>query len=764
MKKNIKTLMICVFIVFMGACILYLPYLISRIPFELSTIDTREQNFAIYTELKSIIQNFINNKEIAFYSWSDFLGSSFLISKSFYGSTDIFSIISCILNLEFWDSLIIMQIIKCMIACIGMFLLLDKIKVSVHSTIIGSILYPFCASMCYFTVYPPFTTFFCIIPFFLLSLEYAMFNKRYLALTLITSFLAITNYYFFYILAFFTVIYVIFRYINHYGISFTKSEMKRMLVCTVNLLLSCFIGVLIAGFILYPMFLYVFQNERIGSGNYGLFFKDYKIYFQLISSLLLPIHAFKGLHYSFVPSSYAMYENYFWSSSLLLLILPLSMKTKDRSKKMSYFFTFISLILFFCVPFLSAFIHGLGEPSFRATIFFQILLIIIACQTLDSIEIKNRYGFHFIFIYISIIVLLFLAPTLIDKSIQLTNPQIYVVIIITLVFMIIESILLSFYRNKAIFNYLLIFVVFAELITMWKLTINRYYINDDRHSYKFMYNATHALEYKHGDLNYYLKSLSDNQSDGYFRIYFDDVSVSSGIGKNAPLFYNINSIMTYDSLYTPSLQRLVQLDSSMIKGSTHYLLITNPEVLKLVNVKYALVKNSDELPAIIEWELVENNYLGWISIYENKDYIPLGRTLEKAIKYDDMVDLSDLNKFIVCDSKDFSEISRNTSDGMVYMENIFYKNNTLIGDINATKSGFMLVTLPFDKGWSVKINEQYVKTFNINGGFIGFALPQGASKVVMYYIPNGLKEGIIISLLGIIACFVVQLLRKRGRM
>ena len=61
-----------------------------------------------------------------------------------------------------------------------------------------------------------------------------------------------------------------------------------------------------------------------------------------------------------------------------------------------------------------------------------------------------------------------------------------------------------------------------------------------------------------------------------------------------------------------------------------------------------------------------------------------------------------------------------------------------------------MVTLPYDKGWSAKINNKEVALKKAQGGFMRVDVPQGTGEVTLTFIPNGFKEGVILSLLGII--------------
>ena len=72
---------------------------------------------------------------------------------------------------------------------------------------------------------------------------------------------------------------------------------------------------------------------------------------------------------------------------------------------------------------------------------------------------------------------------------------------------------------------------------------------------------------------------------------------------------------------------------------------------------------------------------------------------------------------------------------------------------------------PYDEGWRVFVNGQNVKTYSVNGGFVGFGVEAGNNQIEMYFTPVGFKQGAIISLIGImgyVALIIHEKLKTRN--
>ena len=89
-----------------------------------------------------------------------------------------------------------------------------------------------------------------------------------------------------------------------------------------------------------------------------------------------------------------------------------------------------------------------------------------------------------------------------------------------------------------------------------------------------------------------------------------------------------------------------------------------------------------------------------------------------------------------------------------------FKQNYIRGTIALDSSGMFFASIPFDKGWKVKVNGENIEPVRINIGFIGFPLDAGKYTIEMKYFPDYLVISIILTLVSSLAFLVFLLLNK----
>ncbi len=90
------------------------------------------------------------------------------------------------------------------------------------------------------------------------------------------------------------------------------------------------------------------------------------------------------------------------------------------------------------------------------------------------------------------------------------------------------------------------------------------------------------------------------------------------------------------------------------------------------------------------------------------------------------------------------------------------ENNVFAGSIDVIKAGQLLITLPYDDGWQVKVNGEAVAYHNHNG-FMAIDLASGTQKIHLVYYPKGLVVGSIVSVLAVTTYVVVFVFLPKRR-
>ena len=118
--------------------------------------------------------------------------------------------------------------------------------------------------------------------------------------------------------------------------------------------------------------------------------------------------------------------------------------------------------------------------------------------------------------------------------------------------------------------------------------------------------------------------------------------------------------------------------------------------------------------------------------------------------------LSDFN-LKVYDYNDLVEFKESVSPFKINRDKT--KGDKIYGTINNQKDGYFKLSIPYDKGFNIKVNGKEIAYQKVNKAFIGFPLEKGKYNIEITYNAPLLKEGLIISLLGLII-FIYIIRRK----
>ena len=68
----------------------------------------------------------------------------------------------------------------------------------------------------------------------------------------------------------------------------------------------------------------------------------------------------------------------------------------------------------------------------------------------------------------------------------------------------------------------------------------------------------------------------------------------------------------------------------------------------------------------------------------------------------------------------------------------------------------MLIPIPNNKGWNIKVNGEKATPISVNGGFIGLELSTGHNKIEMNFMSPYFKTGLILSCVGLVSLIVIM--------
>ena len=759
--KKISPLFYLVILALSVVIVFYLPYIITNTPFEYGG-DLKPQGFTFFTEFKNIVSfSKLLSGIFPFYSWNLFLGTNFWASKTYYLMSDFFSYLSLLIPFHFYTTYAIVTGLKVILAATLFYFYLGSFTRHNLSRIIGAISYAFSAWMIYFYGQSSFVSYYALMPLLLWSTELFLSKKKQFPFVISVGILLLTNFLFFYSSSIFLALYVTYRYfvINESFKGFVKS--------TLHLIALYFVGVMISSIFILPSFYYMLGNDRVGNTALSLIYSDPKIYMHLLSAIFVPSHVFIYGNNVFETNYHISREIVLWSGSISALLLPQILTDTDRwfKKATLLFYVFLLAILF--TPLGGSMMNGFSEFSFRWTLSLIAMNIVIMTRYLANPERINRKTLLYSLLVSSGIVALVIPATLIviNQLDKLTEylPQIGLFILV-ITFMGITYWVLTYNSKKLHYSVLSILTLELALSAFFILGYSR---RLPLFTWQQVNDATHVLQSEPNELNAYLDSLDEENYSSYYRVYIPHDSLYWSYSHNMSVFYQINGLMTYDSTYATSLNDLKHLAPQVMDFQSDWIFnIKDPILMTFLAVKYAVVTSEAEVP-FLNKALISDQYRGGLKVYLNLDYRSIGTTYNDLIDgrgyyQDGADDLSILLDSILLreENQELLDMNATVTQGLM-LENIDYGDNHLSGTLNSDGEGMMVLSLPYDEGWQIRINGINVKYYRVNGGFIGIPIQEGLNQLEMYFVPKGFKTGFILSGLGILISFYLWMNDRR---
>ena len=727
-----------------------LPYILTDTPFLLGW-DMRTQYSSFYENLKTMFLEMKNTGTLPFYSWATFLGNNFWGSKLFYYH-DLFDYLSLLIfpNFDYNRIIMIQTFVKLQIAGFCFYRYCRYHNYSNLTSIIGSLLFAFSSYSLEALKDPFFLSFYIFIPVYFLAVDRYLIEKKKIGYVLITAFLAITNYYHFYSLSVFSVIYFIYRYSCIHG------TIKGFLKEAIPLIGAYIIAALLAGFALIPEFFNILTNQRIGNSSAFLTYDSIKTYFYVLSGLFFPssiiinrTNEFSSI-YTFVSENNTVLYVCLWAGSFCSLLLP-QIFAKKKENKSTVLFLIVNLLLMI-IPIGSSIMHGFSEPAFRWLQFPLFVNITLILPYLDKNSLINKKILLISALLVSAV--LFVGTPLLGALTNISFKEYsheYSLILIALPFLWLGYLVLL--KNKKI---LLVIFTFLEVLIIAYLSVysNSYYRQFTKETIQ---GVTHVLQNRN-DLNRYLLTLDEDNTNQFYRIYIDPSSVYWDYSTNLNLNFNVMGLMTYDSTVSSSIADMNQLVKveSYLPWSYE---ISDPNLVDFLCTKYAVVTDPSQLPHKDFKQVGEFNYL---LVYENLHYQNFVRGYNKIIKMSqENIQSEDFLDTLICHEQDYDQIEKSVdSSSSIKCTYVNRQSNQVYAGITSTNSQFISVAIPYDKGWKVKINGDIIPIYSVNGGMIGFSIPEGYNEVLMIFIPQGFKLGIIASLGGLLFLIILTLFEK----
>ena len=760
------------------ATIFFLPFIINDNGYFLYYGDFNVQQVPFYQMCHDAVR-----EGNIFWSFTTDLGSNFISSYSFYllGSPFFW------LTLPFPSAAVPylmgpLLILKFATAAVTSFAFIKRFVKYRNYAIIGSLLYAFSG----FTVYNIFFNHFhepiAFFPLLLIALEEYIENNKKGWFALAVAFNCIVNYFFFAGMVVFVIIYFFVR------ISIKEDNFKISIKKFLWLAFEAVIGLAMSAVLLLPSIITVMQNPRTSyylTDFNALFYGWNQRYGAIIESFFFPPDI--PARPNFFPGSEAK-----WSSvagwlpffSMTGVFAFFAAKRKHWAKRI-----LLICLLMAIIPILNSFFFLLNGAYYARWFYMPILIMsLVTSMSLDDETINWSPGINWT---AGITLFIAFAIAFLPKKNESNEPdqpeyltglmqypdRFWIYVVIAVVSLLGVYIIIKLYRkDKLKFSRIAL-----SCIAVTTVIYSGYIIflgktsSADVHNYIIPYSLN-------GGKNI---SLPDTEN-----CRIDVLSNHDLPEDNQAMFWQIPTIQAFHSIVPASVMEFyptvgVSRDVGSRPTKEHYALRAFLSVRWLFNTTD--VSDDPPMPGFSEYTAVSDdtisddsnysyNYQNGFYIYQNDNYIPFGFTYDHYITRSEYNSMSEterekvlLRAIVVEDNltEKYNGILPHLDDpsNQNYSEQAFFedctnrKNNSahyfsrdnrgFDSQINLTKENFVFFSVPYEEGWSVKVNGKDAEVIKTNVGFMAVLCPPGENSIRFNYMTPGLMNGLLITLASI---------------
>ena len=690
-----------------------------------------------YEEWIRLLNDFIKTGQLPFYSWYKFLGSDFYSSANIFVTSDIFIPLVMLFD-DLQTGLMVETILLIYISCFAFryFLTSYGLKNEWNKTLV-SILYAFSGlAVLYFGNYM-FHRFYAFLPLLYAGVELYLQRNKTLLFTITVAILMISSIYFMYPSSLFMIIYFIFAYWR-LG---KESNIIKFFQSAFKLVLYYILGFFLSSFMSIPSILTLLNNTRIGAPYDPFLTWDLKVTIGfIISHIAAPFALFTNIPYLFASgfNGHSTWYSVYVSSLSLLVFTYYFIFIKDKNKKHFLFLYLSTLVILFFKPLNSVF-HGFSEPTFRFVFLYIIVTLLITAYTLEHYKqlfLKKSFLFYFVIILLSLLGLAKL--NLLDFQ---TYTLHYIFIGFSLLFGLITVLL---FKTK----YLSVFII-AELIINSSLIV--YTLNKP------------FYDYRPSITKEYLDYQTEIDEDLYYRTYINPSHLlpTNDFNLNQGIHYQYHSTSTYDTNYEGELHDFLHLNGF----DWHIIHIQDPELLSLLGVKYYIVFDESELP--LGFNLSHAYDLDFLKVYKDNNFKGFAYTFNALRDFESIQVTSEVdwvNELLIYTEDQHRIEHIPFTNNRSYLEISSKSNNSLTGSIEALEDTILFMGIPYNEGWKLLVNGQESDYFKVHGGFMGVPLNKGFNTIELYFTPKGIKLGIILSLTSFMLLVLINIFKMKKKM
>lgn len=148
-----------------------------------------------------------------------------------------------------------------------------------------------------------------------------------------------------------------------------------------------------------------------------------------------------------------------------------------------------------------------------------------------------------------------------------------------------------------------------------------------------------------------------------------------------------------------------------------------------------------------EWEYQNNNHIFHYVLSQNKNWKELTISFKKGHYEIEDIKMNTIN---------YNEIIKNISEfDQFVIDKKETKGDYIKGEITIKKDGYFATTIPYDKGFTVKVDGKKIKYEKVNKAFLGFPIKEGKHQIEIIYHSPFLNIGYLITMIGILSFGII---------
>lgn len=709
------------------------------------------------------------------WNWLTDLGSDFIGSYAFYLLGSPFFWITLIFPNSFVPYLMgPLLILKFAFAALTAYLYIRRFTRTAYAASLGGLLYAFSGFSIYNIFFNHFHEAIIVFPLLLLAMELLLTENRRGVFALAVAFCAITNYFFFFGMVVFCIIYFFVRLCS----KSIRVKFTRFLVFA----LEAILGLGLSAVLLVPALNAIMGNDRISDtlmGWSGITYGKEQIYLNVIQCFFFPPD---------IPARPVFFPgaNVKWSSlgGWLPVFSMTGFFTWFKLREKSWLKRVLAICLLFAmVPILNSAFYAFNTAYYARWFYMPVLMICLATVMLtEDKDVDWVSGWKWtatITLVITLVIGFFPQKIINDDK---------------------EKIVFGLYTQGDETYVYRFWIACAIAILCLAIQVVLFYVikKDRRKFYISAIACVCVVSVLYGQVfittgklhSYSKEDIIDNLIQGEVELNDDSnfrIDVYDGID-NTGMYLGMPTINAFQSVVSPSIMEFYEfIGVERSVGSRPDTGV--PAIRSLLSVKYLLNRTSGESfvddngdTRMPDFEYVKTS--GGYHVYENKNYVPYGFSYDYYMSYDFCETYAEtyrsrlmIKAMLLTDEQiaKYGEYMTNVEElkyTNTYDENTVtlslskedisvdaaalrktaadsfeIDNKGFTASVTRDKKSLVFFSVPYDEGWSATVNGQSVTIEKVNVGFMAVPVEAGVSEIRFNYKNPGLVPGFTVTLI-----------------